>query len=433
MFIDESFLSFIWQFQQFNTRNLTDADQVPISIISPGSRNYDQGPDFLNATVKAGQVTWHGNIEIHIKASDWNDHRHSRDQGYDNVILHVVWENDITVFRSDGTLIPSLELKHIVDSGLINRFHQLVNRTDSVPCAPEAGNVRTIVKSTMLQNTLVERLKAKSEYALEMLPLCQDDWEELSYRLLMRNYGFKINQHPMLALATYMPYKILKKHAGNLFQIESLLFGTAGFLKPKPADEYHRSLKAEYDFLSKKYTLANGFLTRHQWKFMRTYPSNFPTVRIGQVSSFINHGGSIFNLVMHPGPVKEMITLFKPQPGGYWEDHYDFAKKSGRKIQMGRESLYGLLINSILPLLGAYGIYADEPGYFDRALDMMEEIPAEKNRIVRRFESLGFPHAHASDSQALIHLYNNFCIKKKCLNCKIGVNILYPDDRISSH
>jgi hypothetical protein len=427
MFINEAFISYVWQFQYFEKNGLEDSTGETVSVISPGNKNSDQGPDFSNAVIRIGDVTWHGNIEIHIKSSHWIEHNHLNDPMYDSVVLHVVWENDVPIARSDASSIPALELNGRISNNLIYKFHNLIESRNPLPCSPDICRIDNIYLKSMMEKVLVERLQEKSRFAIDTLKICNNDWEETTYRVLLRNFGFKINQHPMLGLASYLPFKLIKKHSDNLVQIEALLFGTAGFLKEKAIDEYHLKLKNEYGFLSKKYNVTNGFLSRYQWKFMRTHPANFPTVRIAQLGSFLYGRTGLFNLITSTYSVKEITGMFDNLKNSYWINHYDFGKKSPRKNSLGKSSIHGLIINTCMPILGAYSLQMDDPGFNERAINLLSQIPAEDNKITRMWESLGVIINNAGDSQALIHLSNNYCIKKNCLNCMVGMKLLNTD------
>ena len=432
MFINESFLSFVWQFQYFNKDGLALPSGEPLTVIAPGHPNSDSGPDFSNARIRISDISWHGNVEIHVKSSNWLDHEHHENPAYDNVILHVVWENDSPIFRTDGTGIPALELKGRVDDELLGRYHNLVESRKEIACDPAIRRIEPIHLISMQDKVLAERFREKSDYVLDLLKTCGNDWEELSFRILCRNFGFKINQHPMTALATYLPFKMIRKHSGNLIQIEALLFGTAGLLKGAVADPYQQELKNEFSFLCRKYDLNNNFLARHQWKFMRTRPGNFPTLRIGQLASVLYKRQSIFSLITTVAGIRSIRKSLSAPASPYWQNHYDFGKKSKSKLGIGDESTSGLIINTFVPVLGAYGRYLDDQRYIDRGILLLQHIPPENNRITRIWENIS-PANNAAESQSMIQLFNGYCIKKKCLNCMVGTKLLQADDRVLDH
>jgi hypothetical protein len=237
----------------------------------------------------------------------------------------------------------------------------------------------------------------------------------------------------MMALATYLPFRLIKKHSDNLCQIEALLYGTAGFLQQSKVDEYYGMLTAEYTFLKRKYGLHNSILTRHQWKFMRTHPANFPTLRLAQLASFLHKRQSLFGMIRDNRNAREIYKAFKSPVSEYWKNHYDFGKQWMRKNSLGKSSIYGLIINTCLPVLGAYGIFSGENAFIGQAIELLSQLPQENNRITRVMENLGFDNSNSGASQALIQLHNKYCIKRKCLDCKIGVKLLQLDDFQPGH
>ena len=283
----ENFLHYIWQFQYFNKDDLKTSEGELIQVFQPGIRNSNAGPDFSEAKIKIGKLEWRGSVEIHIKSSGWNDHHHSTDQAYEKVVLHVVWENNHPILRSDGSLMPTLELKNRVNPALWNRYKTLFTSAESIPCANSWHKIPDITKLSMLDKTVIQRLELKAGDVKEVLSKNHNNWEETCYQLLCKNFGFKVNAESMLRLSQVLPYSILRKHIDKPLQIEALLFGQAGFLENVLEDEYVASLKREYRLLSKKYMLDSRQMKVVQWKFLRLRPANFPTVRLAQLASLL--------------------------------------------------------------------------------------------------------------------------------------------------
>ena len=288
----ESFLHYIWQFQYFNKEALVTSDGISLQVFSTGILNSNAGPDFQNAKVKIGDIEWAGSVEIHIKSSEWNDHQHFKDAAYDTVVLHVVWINDKPVLRSDGTSIPTLELKSRVDQALINSYKNLMESSNEIACAKILPIVDSLLIRSMLDSALVQRLETKADLVVEILKRNTHDWEQTTYELLAKNFGFKINSEPFQQLSRSLPYKLLLKHSDNLIQLEALLFGQAGFLEIEPGDEYYILLKREYKILKAKYSLVQR-VKKSQWRFLRLRPANFPTIRIAQFASLIFHSKNL--------------------------------------------------------------------------------------------------------------------------------------------
>lgn len=425
--MNESFLHYIWQFQYFDKKDLRTSTGEQITVLSPGLKNTHAGPDFYNAKLKLDAIEWAGSVEIHIYSSGWREHKHQEDQAYENVVLHVVWEENETIIRKDGTLIPTLELKPRVAPAFLLQYKRIVHSRTRIPCANAIGGVAPLVKISMLDKALMSRLEAKAKGVSNALEKSNADWEETCYQMLCRNFGFKVNTDPFLQLAQSLPYKILMKHADRLEQMEALIFGQAGFLNETVNDTYYLLLKREYDLLGKKYRLTDKRMNKAQWRFLRLRPANFPTIRLAQLASVLHHQRNLFSKVISTGSWKELMPAFSVKPSAYWLYHYQFFKKQKKEIpSLGKMSIENIVINSIVPMLVAYGKAKDNQTFIDRAIQLLQETPAEKNNILESWAELGLRSATAFDSQALIELYNNFCARRRCLDCNIGFSLLKP-------
>jgi hypothetical protein len=425
--MNESFLHYIWQFQYFEKTDLQTQEGESISIFKTGILNTNAGPDFSNAKIKIGSIDWAGNVEIHTKSSEWQNHNHATDKAYENVILHVVWENDTEIKRMDGSIIPALVLKGRVDEGLIKAYKKLINSPSSIPCEKSFANVSDLTKLSMLDQALTQRLESKAEIVHQLLKSNNNDWEETTYQLLLKNFGFKINSEPFLQLAKALPYKLIQKHSSNPQQIEALLFGQAGMLETKTKDEYISLLHREYEFLSKKYSIHESRLNPSQWKFLRLRPANFPTLRIAQLASILYSQKNLFSTLVQTDSYDKLLNVFSASPSAYWQSHYHFAKKSkGLVPELGESSKQNLLINTVVPLLVSYSKANDDVRLMERATEILQHIPAEKNKITKLWTSLGLSVKTSFDSQALIEQYNNGCQKRQCLNCAVGASLLKP-------
>ncbi len=426
--MSESFLHYLWQFQYFDKKELKTTVGDELVIFKAGIHNTDAGPDFSQIKVKIDGIDWAGSAEIHIKSSEWMDHGHQHDRAYENVVLHVVWEEDKPIYRNDGTRIPSLELKGRVDGQLINEYQKLINNSSVIPCEHSFRKIDHLVKLSMVDKALMKRLEDKANTVTDLLNQNQGDWEETTYQLLAGNFGFKVNKEPFLQLGKALPYKIIQKHRDQLLQVEALLFGQAGFLVAKTKDEYITKLFTEYEFLSKKYSLQSSQMNAAQWKFLRLRPSNFPTLRIAQLASLFHFRKSIFSHLIEIEDYKSLKQFFEITPSPYWQTHYRFGKKAeGMVPDFGEASVDIVIINSVIPLLVAYGKAKDDWSQVDKAVNILQHITSEKNKIVTLWKDLGYTSKTAFDSQGLIELYQNFCQRRQCLNCAIGSAILKPD------
>jgi hypothetical protein len=414
----ERLLQFIWQFQYFNKSELITSEGEPLQIIFPGQYNTNQGPDFSEAKIKIGGTTWAGNIELHLKTSDWNKHNHHRDDNYNNVILHVVWENDIVQTNS----VPVFELKERVSKILLQRYESLMNAAGFIACENSIHVVRDITWESWKERLMAERLIRKAKAAENYLQQSGYHWEETFWWLLARNFGMKVNADIFEEIARSIPLNILRKHKNQIHQLESLLLGQSNLLKRKFEDEYPKMLQKEYEFYKRKYELrpvaGNLF-------FLRMRPGNFPTIRLAQLAMLVHESAHLFSKLKEAGSVNEIKKWFDVTANDYWHYHYSVDETSSfKKKKLGAAMIDNIIINTIAPLLFAYGSYHNEEKYKQKALQWLEETLPESNSITKRFQELKIENKTAFDSQALIELKNEYCNKKRCLECSIGNAIL---------
>ncbi|AMR33785.1 hypothetical protein A0256_21270 [Mucilaginibacter sp. PAMC 26640] len=427
MLFTEDLLHYIWKFRLFDRLDLRTTEGEEIEIYSTGMHNTHAGPDFQNARIRIGETTWAGNAELHLSSSDWQRHGHTTNNAYDNVILHVVYSDDAPVTLLSGRRLPTLELKERVNPELYQRYHNLVfGNQVIIPCEGSIRRVDPLTMKNWLTRVLVERLEKRAEGVTAALIKNRGDWEETFYQYLAANFGFKTNALPFELLAKSLPQNILAKHKNNPLQIEALMFGQAGFLNSEPADDYPRSLKAEYDYLRKKFNLTP--VENHLWKFLRMRPQNFPTVRLAQFAALTIQSSHLFSKILETKEVKALRALFtEVTVNPYWENHYRFDKESptvGK--QLGQSSVDNLLLNTVAVFLFSYGKHMQQDYFTSRALKLLENIPAENNHITTDFATLGVNIINAFESQALLELKNNYCDYKKCLQCGVGIKILKP-------
>ena len=420
----EEFLHFIWQFKLFGTQKLYSTNQEMIEVIRQGIWNKDAGPDFLHAKLVIDKTIWIGNIEIHIHSSDWFIHNHQHDAAYDNVILHVVYVDDQCIYRTDGTLIPVLVLKDLFPNKFLEHYQQLMHSATSFPCEKQIASIDSFLIENFLTRIAIERLAKKSEEVYQKLHELKGDWDETFYHFIARNFGLPLNSVPMEILARSLPQQILAKHKNNPLQIEALLFGQAGFLEQKFKDDYPKQLKEEYQFLKCKYKLKP--ISNSIWKFLRMRPQNFPTRRLAQFAALIIKSNHLFSKIVTLRDFKFLTDLFNHLPvNAYWQTHYHFNKVAeNRGVQLGKETINNILINTISLFLFAYGKYIDQQVLIDRAIVLLENLPPERNAIIKQYRSAGLNVNSAFQSQALLQLKKIYCNEKKCLNCGIGIKIL---------
>ncbi|MEM0938600.1 MAG: DUF2851 family protein [Bacteroidota bacterium] len=423
--INEDFLHYTWKFQKWDCPHLVTSDEQQVTVFQTGFHNHDSGPDFEQARIKIGEMEWVGSVEIHVKSSDWNKHQHDANEAYKNVILHVVYEHDADIYLDDQP-IPTLALKNLIDPTLIETYQKHIAKPDVIPCGSQLINKSALSYDSMLDKVLIERLERKATSVLEIVNTVNGDWEETSYRILASNFGFSVNKEAFKLLSTRLSFAVLKKNLHHPIKAEALLFGQAGFLEDIEND-YQDELKTEHHYLSSKYSLPLA-LKKHQWKFARMRPANFPSVRLAQFSGFLVAHPQLFYALIEMAKPKELINSLKFEVSDYWKLHYDFGKKRKKEItSMGNQAFEHLLINSVAPILAAYSKYSNHLDYMNRAISILEEIRPEQNRMTKHWSALGKAPQSAFESQAQIQLLDAYCTKRKCLSCAIGVSLLNND------
>jgi hypothetical protein len=426
----ERLLQFIWQFQYFNKGELATTTGETVQVLFAGQYNTNQGPDFSDAKIKIGKTIWAGAVELHLKTSDWNKHKHQSDKNYNNVILHVVWEDDGDGSRNSvpansnerNSVIPVLELSGRVSKILLQRYEELMNADSFIPCEKSINSVRDITWKSWKDRLLAERLLRKAKIVETYLKQNSFHWEETFWWLLARNFGMKVNADAFEAIARSIPINVLAKHKSQIHQLEALLLGQAGLLEGKFTDDYPKLLQREYKFLKEKYKLKPIHQPIH---FLRMRPGNFPTIRLAQLAMLITESAHLFSKIKEAAAIKVVVKWFDVTANDYWHYHYQFDEASSfKKKTLGAAMIDNIIINTVAPVLFAYGNYHDENNYKEKVLKWLEKTAAESNSITKGFQKLGIENKNAFDSQALIELKNEYCGKKRCLDCGIGNSIL---------
>lgn len=417
----ERLLHYVWKNRLYREADLTTTEGIPVFVIDPGIQNADAGPDFFNAKIKIAGIVWAGSIEIHLKASDWFRHHHDRDRAYDSVILHVVQQNDALICRTNGEIIPQAMLR--VPLSVQASIDWLLSRDSPIPCFSYLPSFDRLSLCSWLESLLCERLERKTEHIFSLLEKYRNDWNEVFYVVLTRNFGFGTNSDAFEWLAQSLPFHDIQKQRNSQSQVEALLFGQAGALDAEAGDSYYSLLRREYLFLQKKYDLHP--LDETLFKNLRIRPESFPHLRLAQLAAVWVAYDSLFSSVLEVHTPEEAEAFFHIPPSEYWRTHYRLGQSAERKEKFpGKRSVQILLINTVVPLLFAYGQRNNRPEYCDRALSFLEQIAPESNSIVTLFSRAGIHAKHAGDSQALIQLKREYCEKKKCLYCRIGFRML---------
>lgn len=418
----ESFISYLWKYRRLNPDLIVTTGES-LYVLHPGESNSDGGPDFFNARLKIGSTTWAGNVEIHVRSSDWYRHGHQDDPAYQNAILHVVFEDDTPVTYPNGSIVPALIVKDQFSAVIYDLFLDFMKNEQWIPCYNQLKNSKVSAFGLWAPGLAVERLIGKSDYIRQLWESCQCNWDEAFYRHLAWCFGFRVNNVAFELLARSLPLRIARQHFSSIIQTESLLYGLSGMLDASFQDDYPNYLAAEYRFLRAKYHLDP--IAPASWKFLRMRPSNFPTIRISQWAKFLHLSeGRFFHLMEH-GSVPAVFQQTEIFASEYWDTHYMFDKPSvyHRKV-LGKSSISLLIINGIAPFLFFYGYEKDHSGSREKALGFLEQTEAEVNAETSKWKSAGMICENALHSQALLQLKRAYCDRKRCLECRIGSELL---------
>ncbi len=427
----EQLLHYVWKHKLFPLKALTTTDNHPVEVIDPGLHNTNAGPDFFNAKIKIDNTLWVGNIEIHDKSSDWYQHAHDKDDNYNNVILHVVGLVDSDAKTHDGKQMPQMQLD--IPSNVTVHYRELLSTDSYPPCykvIPELSNLTVHSWMAALQT---ERLEQKTEAIKKRVALCNGSWEDGYFVTLARNYGFGINGDAFEQWALNVPLHDVAHHRDDIFQIEAIFMGQAGLLELDTIPEkyqqealnegYFTKLRNEYLYLAHKFGMKP--MDRRLWKFLRLRPQNFPHIRISQLANlYYQHKAGLSNLI-EADTVEYLGDILKTSVTPYWENHYTFGSKSEtNEKHLSPFSLNLLMINTAIPMLFAYGRHQSKEELCERAFDLLEQLKAENNYIIRMWQQCGLDVKNAGDSQALIQLKKEYCDKKDCLRCRFGYEYL---------
>jgi len=416
--IDEAFLHFLWKNQFLAGIDLSAPGGEKIEVKDPGIHNHDAGPDFFNARVLINDTLWVGNVELHINASDWFRHGHKTDPSYDSVILHVVYFNDSEVTRSSGERIPVAVLRF--PTLLWDRYKGLKQADTWIPCQDKLADLPPVHVAQWLSALMVEKLKERTEYLQRNMEDVNRHWDAIFSRIIFRSFGLPVNTTPFEILSLVTPYNLLLRNRQSTFTLEALLFGMSGLLNTTIAnDKYTESLKNEFSRFSGK--IEQAPVPYQSWKFLRMRPSAFPTIRIAQLAAFIQARYPPNNMLSSLPSPEKIYELCSVKASDYWNTHYHGGKKSkSKEKRVGRQFMHLLIINSIVPYAFFYGKSNSENKFCDYAIDILEQIPAENNGIIKKWSKFGIKPANAFESQALLYLYKNYCMQSRCLKCQFG-------------
>ena len=420
--MQEEFLHYLWVNKKLPFTQLKTQHNEDLEINHFGQFLQNAGPDIFNAQIVINQQKWAGNIEIHIKSSDWYAHHHEKDSNYDNIILHVVWEYDAPIFRRDNSEIPTLELRNYVSPIETKAYKSLLTKKTWINCENQIATVDSFIWKNWLESLFINRLERKAAQNETRLQQTNSDWEAVFFELLAKNFGLNTNGSCFLQLAQSIPYAIIRKERSNAKYLEALFFGKLNLLEEDLDDTYYLELQANWEFLKIKYHIHEEFGLQPQ--FFKLRPDNFPTIRLSQLVQLLVKIPNLCTLVLQANTYAEMKQVLKSETSEYWRSHYNFSKSSPTKIKVLSNSFIDLLlINTVLPFKFCYDSHQGKSNA-EQLMKLLEDIPPENNTVLDKFSEFKVTVSNAFESQSLLELKNEYCVKNKCLNCAVGLQLL---------
>lgn len=418
----EEFLHYLWLHKKVPLNQLQTTNGEPIEIINFGQYLQTAGPDFFNAQVIINNQKWAGNIEIHVKSSDWYLHNHERDVNYDNVILHVVWENDTEIYRKDNSEIPVLQLKDYVSYLEIEGYNNLAVQKSWINCENEIASIDKLILTNWQERLFFERLERKSNPIKELLHKTTNDWEAVLFYLLSKNFGLNVNGVSFYEMAKSIPFSVIKKESFEIENLEALFFGISNLLEENKQDNYYKDLQKRWQILKQKHQFTNTYISPIQ--FFKLRPDNFPTIRLAQLAKLYHLKHSLFSEIINANSIDKLYFIFKNDTSIYWKNHYNFEKESNSKVKSLSTSFIDLLIiNTVIPIKFLYA-KAFGTDNLEELIELISNIKPEKNNIIDKFSTFKIKSENAFETQSLLQLKNEYCNFKKCLHCSIGLALL---------
>jgi len=418
----EDFLHYVWHHKKFDFLNLKTVCNKKISIIDTGVYRQHSGADFFNAQLKIDNLHWAGNVEIHLKSSDWYLHNHHQDKNYDNVILHVVWDYDVDVYRQNNTEIPVLQLKNYIKKEANDSYMNLAKNKSWIFCEKQIESVDKNLFTLWKNQLFTERLNQKSSIVEQLLKENKNDWEATLFCMLFKNFGLNTNGNSFFEIAKSIPFSIVRKEAFGIENLEALFFGKANFLDTEFEDNYLKNLQSSWNYIKTKYKIEKTFFDRLE--FFRHRPDNFPTIRLAQLAMLYHSKPNLFDTIINSNSLYEIYTFFDTTTSEYWKTHYVLDKESPvKKKILSRSFIDLLIINTIIPFRFAYSRYLKKDSNVVLR-KIIKAIQPEKNTIVEKFKKIHLKSENAFDTQALLQLKKHYCDYKRCIQCEIGKSII---------
>ncbi len=419
----EALLHTIWKYKLLGQSEFTGIKNERIKVITIGEHNQDSGPDFFNSKISINELVLAGNVELHIKTSDWLKHKHQKDKAYNNLVLHVVYEHDTELEQNEEFNVSVLELKSYIKPSLLQQYNDIEYSKQTIPCGKSIATVPSVIWKSWLDRLVIARLEHKADYIEHLFKHTHQNYEETLYLLLCRNFGFKINNEAFELLAKSLPYSIVRMYADNELRVEALLYGVAGFLDDLFEDGYPKLLQNEFELLKNKHQLIS--LKKESWKFSKTRPVNFPTIRISQLAHLFLKSRSLYHLLETQPDTATLRQFFDIDTHPYWRTHYTFDNEIEESSKpLGDVAFNSIIINTVVPFLFFTSKNSFNEAVTQYALGLLIQLNPEANTKIKAYVKLGIKPENALESQAQIQLYDSFCSGKACLHCNVGQHLL---------
>ena len=417
----EAFLHYVWRTRRFQRDGLRTTTGAEVDVLQFGQYNTGSGPDFSEGRVRIDGAVWAGHIEMHLRSSDWHHHRHQFDPAYDNVVLHVVWEDDEPVLNARGVALPTLVLRPLVSELVVERYEQLAADEHAIPCQRYLSETPQLILDGWVERMTLQRLERKTDEIHKLLAAKRSDWDGAFFHQLGRCLGLPLNAGAMDALMEALPLTLLQRYRSDTVALEALLLGTSGLLAldVEYFDEYPRQLVREFRHLAHKHGITA--LPPTMWNFRGLRPASFPTMRLVQLAAVLRSLPRVFDAFLEESDPRAMLKLLDVEPHAYWRTHYVIDRPSApRRKTIGKAAGQTAVINAVVPFVFLYGRLQGRPECEARALSLLERLPPERNGIMRQWTAIGLEPENAADSQALLTLRREYCQPRRCLECAIG-------------
>jgi hypothetical protein len=403
----EEYLHYLWKMKRIPFHQMHLQDGRLFRVISSGIHNENNdGPDFYDARIEIDGLIWVGPVELHVKSSDWYLHKHQFDTSYDNVILHVVYDDNQLVYQNHR-LIPSLELKSIIDPTHVSNYFKLKSGVKSdLTCSQHLPSLNEIYISSTIDRALVSRMERK---LADVIHMGLNEPSEVLYRLIAKAFGSKVNQLPFEELTIRLPYSLLRQL--NKRKRKLAIECVSGLFHPIQISDFLNVERNLRDITSLNIESVNN----KSWKFAGVRPTGFPTIRIQQFAEFINYFNvDEISLEISPNELLVLIENAIAKVNSQLSTHLRISKALGNLI----------IINAIAPFLVWLAKRIDRPDITQSGIELLRLLSPECNAIISTWKQYGISPKNAQESQGLIELYNEHCLKKKCLSCGVGNKIL---------